>query len=614
MYVIATFLRQLAWIPGLGFLDMWATNMLSRGAEVSQTTGDWEVQAQEAKNAVTDPFGKENLAAEENAVPGAGGADAAGGAAPADASKESPAAQGDRRHPNSGDPLAQYRSERSAARASCLMFVFLVILVGVVWTIFYFDPKNVPWRHSMSWWRIAAQVILVIAIPIVLHRLIKLWLDGPSSRYSDIDYAWSQGLAALQAAGVPIDSVPLFLIVGSESHRQEIAIHSAAHMEYRAAAVPSGPAALHWYVTPQAIYLYATDVGWMSRLATPLAAGEPAAGESLIGPSDVISNAAPAAGGVEGTIMADQWRQVSDTPTAAPATSPTTGVEGTLAMSTAVDSLDTTKPTEAPNAAPANVRSISSSESTEELERLSYLCRKIRTTRAPLSPVNGVLVMLPHRVLTAGEDVLPEVERAVSADLKTICEETRLRCPVTAMVTGMEAEAGFRELIRRVGSERSIWQRFGKRFDVATVCSEAEMRSFTSHVVGAYEDWIYTLFREKDSLSKPGNSSLYELLCNVRCSLQSRLERLLVRVFSDNDQSLLMSGCYFTATGNSPDRQAFIRGVLDKLSDEQELLEWTEQAKREDRRVRLLAGIGILTTLIGVAAIIYFLGQRWLYW
>jgi hypothetical protein len=556
LHRIEPLIRKLAWVPGLYWMNAWADSMLQKGADVQQITGDYQAQARSIKG-VADPLGSGAEAGDAAAAATSAGAPGATVAATDTQGGSGPAAS------------PQYRSQRIASRGSCMMFVFLFILVGVVWALFFFDPRNIPWRHSMSWWRIAAQVVLVFTIPIVLNRIIQMWLEGVEAKYPDIQYAWDYGLRSLQASGIAIDSVPLFLMIGSESDRQEMAIQHAAHLEHRVAGVPGGSAALHWYVTHQAIYLYATDVGWTSTVATPSEAEVDVAADQLIGaPSDVISNKLPSN-------------------------------EGSVDSSTA-----RIGPT----------RTLASPESSKALNRLRYLCRRIRNIRTPLCPLNGVVVMLPHRMLSGTEEALGELEKAVKSDLETIQTETQISVPITTVVTGMEEEPGFRELVRRVGRDRSIGQRFGKKFDVSTVCNEDELRAFNAHVIGSFEDWIYTLFRETTALSKPGNTNLYGLLCNVRCSLKSRLEQFFVRVFGKSGVSHLFSGCYFAATGDTPDRQAFVRGVFDKLADEQELLEWASMATREDRRILWLSRLGTFCAVFGFTAVIFFLGQRWEYW
>ena len=62
----------------------------------------------------------------------------------------------------------------AAGCASCLTAVFLVLLVAGVWTVFWLEPGNIPWRHAMSWTRIVLVMLLVIAIPLVLYRAIRL--------------------------------------------------------------------------------------------------------------------------------------------------------------------------------------------------------------------------------------------------------------------------------------------------------------------------------------------------------------------------------------------------------------------------------------------------------
>jgi type VI protein secretion system component VasK len=239
---------------------------------------------------------------------------------------------------------------------------------------------------------------------------------------------------------------------------------------------------------------------------------------------------------------------------------------------------------------------LTSQESSQQLQRLEHLCGLLRRQRHPVCPTNGILVLLPFEMLKAGDQDVAELERAVSADLATIYRELQLRCPVTAVVVGMDQEKGFRELIRRIGREDVSRQRFGQRFDVRTPATVEELRKFTSHVCGTFEDWVYTLFRDEQALAHPGNTALYAMLCKVRRTLKTRLGNVLGKGFGHDRQSgntpLLFSGCYFAATGPKSDRQAFVSGLLSKLYDEQEEIEWTEDALREDRRRGWLTRIG----------------------
>jgi hypothetical protein len=219
-----------------------------------------------------------------------------------------------------------------------------------------------------------------------------------------------------------------------------------------------------------------------------------------------------------------------------------------------------------------------------------------------------MLVMLPFQVLQGSRGDLKELERAVAADISTAVGTLQMRCPITAVVTGMEQERGFHELIRRVGRDRAVRQRFGQRFDLRTEATEEALGKFAANVCGTFEDWVYALFSEQDALTKTGNTYLYGLLCKVRRSVQTRLGKVLGSGFgydldSGSGTRIFFSGCYFAATGAKDDRQAFMRGLLDKLRGEQEEIEWTEDALAEDSRRRWLARAGWATSVVLLAVL-----------
>ena len=123
------------------------------------------------------------------------------------------------------------------------------------------------------------------------------------------------------------------------------------------------------------------------------------------------------------------------------------------------------------------------------------------------------------------------------------------------------------------------------------------------HLCGAFEDWVYTLYREPGVLSHPGNTHLYHLLCKVRCNLTGRLAEVLSGGFgydertANGDDPISFSGCYFAATGVTPDRQAFVRGVIEKLVDEQEQIEWSRNASKDEKWFRSLAFWGVVASV-----------------
>ena len=85
--------------------------------------------------------------------------------------------------------------------AAVLTTIFLVAVVAVVWTTFFFDPVHVPWRHSIGIGRILLVLLLILVIPWFLYRALTLWLDGGDSIYPEIDNAWSAGMEAIKDQG-----------------------------------------------------------------------------------------------------------------------------------------------------------------------------------------------------------------------------------------------------------------------------------------------------------------------------------------------------------------------------------------------------------------------------
>ena len=495
------------------------------------------------------------------------------------------------------------------ARVAVLMALFLVLCVVISFVAYWYNPDSPFWRAVIGRrWFVWTLLALLVLIPIVLYYTIKLWLEGEASPFADIDRAWKAGLDELERQGLDLSQIPIFLILGSSGDAQEKALFNSAKLSLNVKEVPQGPAAIHWYGSQDGIYVTSTTVGGLSRLAA-LGKGVADDDRSRVGPI-----APQAAGtGIRGTIVPGGGDAFPD-PFAAPASSPggpmpsapPGGIYGTMVVShgSMVGS-------EAGPGGAASMRPVTlpDEEAAEQDRRLEYLCSLIRRVRRPICPINGILTLLPFGLIQRGPREGIEVQRTAKRDLATVLRTCKVRCPVTAVVAGMEYESGFRELVRRVGLERAAAQRFGKGFTAENPPIPERIEALCAHACGAFEDWVYTLFRDKDALTKPGNTKLYAMLCNIRRHVQTRLGNILVDAYGadlDRDadaEYFFFSGCYFAATGETPDRQAFVKGVFDKLPEEQASLQWTASALEEDAGFHRTAYLVMAYDLLMLAAL-----------
>ncbi len=515
-------------------------------------------------------------------------------------------------------PLQRLAGLSLPARVAILTAIFLVILVVTAFVAFLSTQGRAGVSYWLTWTRVPLIVLLVVAIPVVVYKALKLWLEGDVSPFPDIDRAWKAGLAELQQQGLDLSEVPLFLILGSAGPNQEKAVFDAARLDLNIREIPQGPAALHWYANPDGIYLVCTDTSCLSKLSHLAAtvAEEEASRAGPVSPQ-------PVQGTGRGTIIAGGENFLSEAvpPAGPPSGAPSGGpaeIRGTMIVGGEAAMSGGFGAAEVASSAERRVVKLDQRDVTEQARRLEYLCRLIRRTRQPLCPINALLTLLPFGLIQRSAPEGIEVQRALRKDLDTILRVLMLRCPATAMVVGMEEESGFRELVRRVGHDRAAGQRFGKGFSVSNPPIPERMEALAAHACGSFEDWVYTLFREKGSLSKPGNAKLYALLCKIRRRVQSRLANILATGYGgegDSDwqaEACFFGGCYFAATGETADRQAFVKGVFDKLPEQQAELQWTEDAYREDQRYQQFAqlGLGLDTLLLLAMAVI--IGGWWL--
>ncbi len=483
--------------------------------------------------------------------------------------------------------------------------IVLVLIVVFAAVAFHFSHESLVEHRYYDIGRWIVIGLLVLVTPLVLYKALQLWLEGEVSPYPDIDRAWKAGIEEFERQGIDLKQVPLFLILGTSGLRQEKALFDAARLELGIREVPAGSAPIHWYASPNGIYLVCSAIGCQSHIAGlggEVKSGDRSPAAPRRDPSGTLIGTAIGNPGLSGTVIGASPRQAAPVPSFAPS------IQGTMIVPTqtmVVGGGGTGAPAD-----PRRIIKLDQGEVNEEERRLSYLARLIRRTRQPLCPINGILNLVPFGVVQRGGEDAATVERATRIDLGVLRRTLQVRCAVTALVAGIEEESGFRELVRRVGRERTLNQGFGKGFSVTNVPLAERLEALAIHSCGAFEDFIYYLFREPDSLNKPGNPKLYSLLCKIRHQVQERLEKILTGGYScDPDDkpdpdALRFGGCYFGGTGDSEERQAFVYYVVNRLQKQEEELEWTEEALRQDDRFHLASQLVLALDLVLLIALV----------
>ena len=560
-------------------------------------------------------------------------------------------------------PLKKLGHLSVPARFALLMFMFLLITAIAFYVKKRFFSDNYFLGDNLSKpLVIAVIIILMIVIPILVYFLVRKLLEGNISRFPDIDSAWKAGVNALKEQGINIANTPLFLVLGSPDSNFSSNLIRTAQIDLNVNEVPSGPAALHWYANQDAIYLFCTQTCCLSKLSTmsgmiesgmaaappppgggggagafnpggtimadgggmaggappapPAGGGQPPGGQTIVGGPALggtqIAPGAPAVGGGPSeTLVGGPAAPAPPMPASGGPPAPPPGGAGMATLQ--IDrNADLNEFAQSIDQAVAGAKpALSAKEVNLFNARLEHVCRLLRKARQPVCPMNGILTLIPFGMIDCVAD---QVQTAAQRDLAILRSQLKLRCPLTVLVTEMEREAGFRELVRRVGPERAKNNRFGKSFNVWNAPTDEQLEAVGRHSCIAFEDWIYMLYKEREALRKPGNKKLFGLLCKIRGTFTQSLANVLADGFGYkpdrdpelNNRQFMFSGCYFAATGVTEDLQAFVRSVVhNKMSESEGELSWMEDAMVEEERYQLAAN---LFTLVGLLSMLTFAG------
>jgi type VI secretion system protein ImpL len=249
--------------------------------------------------------------------------------------------------------------------------------------------------------------------------------------------------------------------------------------------------------------------------------------------------------------------------------------------------------------------------------RLEALCRLIRGVRPDCPVLRGVVLLFPRT--WAGQPDSVKWAAAVRDDLRTLQRVLKIRSPVFVLIPEMETAPGFPEFIRRMSSPLRQ-SRCGFAVPSAQVFSGDLVQRGLVWMSGWFHGWSLSLMSD-DLLNQGGNNRLFSLDLEFR-RYRKRFRALLEAALTTprDSEPVLFRGCYFAATGSTPDQQAFLvgllRGVRARIFAEHLATEWTGEALADDRRYQRLAlvvglGAGAMTLLAWLYIIVVTQNPWW---
>lgn len=479
----------------------------------------------------------------------------------------------------------------------CVLGVYLWILR---------DPDELlrPWLRYLP-----LMLLLVFAISALVYYAVYLWFIPKYRTFEDVQTAWERGLAELAKHRLDLFDIPLFLILGSESDERVQQVLEAAGQNFAISNFPPGRAALHWYAGPDAVFLVCSELGCLTRIAQT----------ALEQPPPPRLRVAEANSSEQGADLSRTWwptegADAAEAP-AKEAAAESSRPEENLGQTMFVPSRELPSGLGAGGGdKPRAVkRSLALAEGvlSEQVQRLEHLCRLIAAARQPRAPVNGLVTLFPLNLILSDNSGGVDIKAAAMNDLQTLVRSLQLRAPAYAVVCGWEDDAGFRELVNRLPVDQRQKNRFGASNRPGDPPTPDRLEAVARNAIAAFEDWIYHLFKQADAINRPddGNRRLYGLLCKVRRYLNPRLVEIVPGAYScgeqeeATEQTALFGGCYFLAAGRDKPRQAFVRGVWAKITEQHQALEWTLAALRRDRSYRRWARVWFgLTVLLALAS------------
>lgn len=484
--------------------------------------------------------------------------------------------------------------------------LLVLLIIWIAAFVRHISDANEADRNWTLWFLVP--IPFVVVIPILTYYFVKYLLLQEASRFPEIDRIWCDGIAESESKGILINKTPIFLVLGTSQQREVKTLLQLTGLDFIADASGAGSPPISFHACREAIFLFLNGCNCMSRLSNSTTAA----------PREIQNVDAPVMQptDVGGTIDASSLGAMRFSP--AKNEQPGNSMASTPFVPGGTMLLDESQDLSEIWNAVSTSKALNSSDIFDCEEKLQHVCKLINRARRPLCPINGIVSVLPFELVESSSG---QLQIAIQKDLAILRQELQIRCPNTALVSGMESDEGFVELVKRLPSQQSSENRFGKGSDLWVVPDSDRLDAIAVHATATFEDWIYMLFQEANALKKKNNSKLFMLLCRVRGAFAENLRGVLSRGFGFDTaiapalayEQFLFGGCYFAATGNSQSQQAFVKSVFAKALQQEGELEWAPVARQQDQLYRFLGNLAALIGTIAFLAILAMLFHKfWL--
>jgi hypothetical protein len=229
---------------------------------------------------------------------------------------------------------------------------------------------------------------------------------------------------------------------------------------------------------------------------------------------------------------------------------------------------------------------------------LEYLCERLLITSFGPIALQGVVVILPMDWLDRPD--APRLATAYRRDLQAIARVLQVRPPVYVVVTGMESEPGFLEFAQRMEETFRTKRRCGFYLPGKPEEMAGVVHGGLVWFSGWYQTWMLYLMAS-EPLSYAGNNALFSLGTRIR-RFRRRLPELLGTAIAapEGGENLPLHGCYFAATGASPEAMACAGGIVrGRVLENAATSHWTARAIAQDQTYRRIA---LAVSLVGGCA------------